>query len=234
MAVLPAHWQCPQRITPRWLAAQPLILNDASTHLSRLTAEWFAPAGRPLRRAYSLTTTMPSKAWWLPDMAHPGCRTKRLPRYPTQELSCGRHDPRCGVNSASHIARAISSFTRHVLTYCAVCARIKRREKPMSVQLPTQSWSERKADERREFAAGNIAEDDCFMERLFPDALLTPPSAFSRNLYCPSRSAHRLRRTSPGDAAYRSASYCAQQGSTRISTTQSSKQRTRRTLRVHR
>jgi DNA-binding transcriptional LysR family regulator len=46
MAFLPAHWQCPQRITPRWLAGQPLILNDASTHLSRLTAEWFATGGQ--------------------------------------------------------------------------------------------------------------------------------------------------------------------------------------------
>lgn len=45
MAFVPAHWQCPARITPRWLAAQPLILNDASTHLSRLTAEWFATGG---------------------------------------------------------------------------------------------------------------------------------------------------------------------------------------------
>ncbi|MDM8355082.1 LysR family transcriptional regulator [Pandoraea communis] len=42
MAFLPAHWQCPARITPQWLAAQPLILNDATTSLSRLTAEWFA------------------------------------------------------------------------------------------------------------------------------------------------------------------------------------------------
>ncbi len=46
VAFLPANWQYPERITPRWLAAQPLILNDASTHLSRLTAEWFAAAGQ--------------------------------------------------------------------------------------------------------------------------------------------------------------------------------------------
>jgi DNA-binding transcriptional LysR family regulator len=45
MAFLPAHWRCPARITPDWLAAQPLILNDATTRLSRLTAEWFAAAG---------------------------------------------------------------------------------------------------------------------------------------------------------------------------------------------
>ncbi|EON11226.1 MULTISPECIES: LysR family transcriptional regulator [Pandoraea] len=45
MAFVPAHWQCPARITPQWLAAQPLILNDATTSLSRLTAEWFAAGG---------------------------------------------------------------------------------------------------------------------------------------------------------------------------------------------
>ncbi|MDR6484668.1 LysR family transcriptional regulator substrate-binding protein, partial [Paraburkholderia terricola] len=45
MAFVPAHWRCPARLTPEWLAAQPLILNDATTRLSRLTAEWFATAG---------------------------------------------------------------------------------------------------------------------------------------------------------------------------------------------
>src|SRR6201996_217826 len=45
MAFVPADWQCPSRVTPDWLAAQPLILNDTTTHLSRLTTEWFATAG---------------------------------------------------------------------------------------------------------------------------------------------------------------------------------------------
>ncbi|WP_244831441.1 LysR family transcriptional regulator [Caballeronia sp. TF1N1] len=45
MAFVPAHWRCPARVTPDWLAARPLILNDATTRLSRLTAEWFATAG---------------------------------------------------------------------------------------------------------------------------------------------------------------------------------------------
>jgi DNA-binding transcriptional LysR family regulator len=45
MAFVPAHWRTPARATPAWLAAQPLILNDATTRLSRLTAEWFAAAG---------------------------------------------------------------------------------------------------------------------------------------------------------------------------------------------
>ncbi|VVE02273.1 LysR family transcriptional regulator [Pandoraea soli] len=45
MAFVPAHWQCPARVTPAWLAGQPLILNDATTRLSQLTAEWFATGG---------------------------------------------------------------------------------------------------------------------------------------------------------------------------------------------
>ncbi|WP_397447986.1 LysR family transcriptional regulator [Pseudomonas sp. NA-150] len=45
MAFLPARWECPLVVTPGWLAAQPLILNDNSTRLSRLTSDWFASAG---------------------------------------------------------------------------------------------------------------------------------------------------------------------------------------------
>ncbi|TAL56775.1 LysR family transcriptional regulator [Pandoraea sp.] len=45
MAFVPAHWGSPARVTPAWLAARPLILNDATTRLSRLTAEWFAAGG---------------------------------------------------------------------------------------------------------------------------------------------------------------------------------------------
>lgn len=45
MAFMPAHWECPARATPAWLASRPLILNDANTRLSRLTTEWFAGGG---------------------------------------------------------------------------------------------------------------------------------------------------------------------------------------------
>ena len=44
-AFVPADWAPPRALTPAWLAARPLILNDASTRLSRLTADWFAQAG---------------------------------------------------------------------------------------------------------------------------------------------------------------------------------------------
>lgn len=46
MAFLPARWDCPDVVTPDWLAAQPLILNDNTTRLSRLTSEWFAHDGQ--------------------------------------------------------------------------------------------------------------------------------------------------------------------------------------------
>lgn len=51
LAVVPADWHAPARLTPAWLAGRPLLLNDGSTHLSRLTDAWFARAGqRPTPR----------------------------------------------------------------------------------------------------------------------------------------------------------------------------------------
>lgn len=44
-AFVPAAWQPPAALTPAWLASRPLILNDASTQLARLTRDWFARAG---------------------------------------------------------------------------------------------------------------------------------------------------------------------------------------------
>jgi len=54
MAFVPAAWAAPARATPAWLAAQPLILNDAGTRLSRLTAEWFARGGQHPRARIEL------------------------------------------------------------------------------------------------------------------------------------------------------------------------------------
>jgi DNA-binding transcriptional LysR family regulator len=51
LAFLPRAWPRPRTITPAWLAARPLILNDASTRLHRITMDWFAAAGeRPQAR----------------------------------------------------------------------------------------------------------------------------------------------------------------------------------------
>ncbi|VTU16499.1 LysR family transcriptional regulator [Variovorax sp. PBL-E5] len=54
MAFVPRKWQAPKRVTPSWLAAQPLIFNDASTHMYRLTTEWFAAAGEVPRARIEL------------------------------------------------------------------------------------------------------------------------------------------------------------------------------------
>lgn len=51
MAFMPRAWTVPRTITPAWLAARPLILNDPSTRLHRMTMDWFAAAGeRPQAR----------------------------------------------------------------------------------------------------------------------------------------------------------------------------------------
>jgi DNA-binding transcriptional LysR family regulator len=54
MAFVPSSWERPRRATPGWLAQQPLILNDAGTRLSRLTAEWFAAGGEHPRARIEL------------------------------------------------------------------------------------------------------------------------------------------------------------------------------------
>lgn len=45
VAFLPAAWAAPDVVTPAWLADQPLIFNDASTLMYRLTMAWFGAAG---------------------------------------------------------------------------------------------------------------------------------------------------------------------------------------------
>jgi DNA-binding transcriptional LysR family regulator len=45
LAYLPSSWVVPKSISPRWLANKPLILNDSSTRLHRMTIEWFNAAG---------------------------------------------------------------------------------------------------------------------------------------------------------------------------------------------
>lgn len=53
-AFVPAAWKPPQRVTAQWLAQRPLILNDSTTQLFRLTTEWFAAAGIHCRPAITL------------------------------------------------------------------------------------------------------------------------------------------------------------------------------------
>jgi DNA-binding transcriptional LysR family regulator len=53
-AFVPRKWTAPKRVTPTWLAGQPLIFNDATTHMYRLTMEWFAAAGEAPRARIEL------------------------------------------------------------------------------------------------------------------------------------------------------------------------------------
>jgi DNA-binding transcriptional LysR family regulator len=45
LAFVPSSWVTPKSVSPRWIANKPLILNDSSTRLHRMTIEWFAAAG---------------------------------------------------------------------------------------------------------------------------------------------------------------------------------------------
>jgi DNA-binding transcriptional LysR family regulator len=57
MAFLPPRWKAPRAVTPAWLARQPLIANDSTTHMHRLVAEWFADAGLAPRARIELNAT---------------------------------------------------------------------------------------------------------------------------------------------------------------------------------
>lgn len=65
MAFVPQGWIAggkPKTATPQWLAERPLIFNDASTHLYRLTMAWFAEAGLTPRARIELNFTEAMKS----------------------------------------------------------------------------------------------------------------------------------------------------------------------------
>jgi DNA-binding transcriptional LysR family regulator len=45
MAILPARWKAPAAVTPAWLAARPMILDEPSTTIYQQVVAWFAAAG---------------------------------------------------------------------------------------------------------------------------------------------------------------------------------------------
>lgn len=57
MAFLPESWSAPSRVTAKWLSERPLIGNDPTTHMYRLTAEWFGRAGLAPRPRIELNYT---------------------------------------------------------------------------------------------------------------------------------------------------------------------------------
>jgi DNA-binding transcriptional LysR family regulator len=62
VAYLPAHWNAPQKIAPEWLADKPLIFNDSTTQMYRITMEWFASAGFNPRGRIELNYTEAMKS----------------------------------------------------------------------------------------------------------------------------------------------------------------------------
>ena len=62
MAFLPPRWKAPRAVTPAWLAKQPLIANDATTHMHRMVAEWFAQAGLAPRARIEMNFTEAMKS----------------------------------------------------------------------------------------------------------------------------------------------------------------------------
>ncbi len=93
-AFLPAAWKAPQRLTPQWLAERPLIMNDAATHLHRLTAEWFSAAGVHCRPRIELNyndaiRTLVAAGYGaalLPEEAHEPAHDPRIAVRPLRPL----------------------------------------------------------------------------------------------------------------------------------------------------
>lgn len=61
MAFMPAGWTVPRTVTPDWLADKPLVANDSSTRMHRLTMAWFAQAGHSPRARIELNHTLAMK-----------------------------------------------------------------------------------------------------------------------------------------------------------------------------
>ena len=122
----------PARITPAWMAERPLILNDASTRLSRLTAEWFAAAGLNPRPRIQLNYNDAIKS-----LVAAGYGATLLPH----EATAPQPDPRIIMRplrpalwrplGIAHRAGEVERATRHVLDVLwnarGQPARIRRR-----------------------------------------------------------------------------------------------------------
>lgn len=86
MAYLPASWDCPATIRPAWLADKPMIFNDATTQMYRLTMEWFAAAGENPRARIELNYTEAMKS-----LVSAGYGAAVLPLEQPLAAELGRH-----------------------------------------------------------------------------------------------------------------------------------------------
>jgi len=117
MAYLPQRWQAPARVTPEWLAQQPLIFNDPGTHLYRLTMAWFAAAGQSPRARIELNYDAAIQslvaagygAALLPSQLEDGAA---LPAGIQMRPPSPRITRRLGI---AHRARGVDGATGHVI-----------------------------------------------------------------------------------------------------------------------
>ena len=91
LAFVPADWDAPRTLSPAWLAARPLILNDASTRLSRLTSDWFARAGLQPKARIELNyndaiKSLVSAGWGAALLPHEGGAAEPGPRIAMRAL----------------------------------------------------------------------------------------------------------------------------------------------------
>ncbi len=84
MAFVPQRTKAPRRVTPAWLAEQPLIFNDATTHMYRLTMEWFAAAGFAPRARIELNYDAAIRS-----LVAAGYGAALLPLQPTTDAALG-------------------------------------------------------------------------------------------------------------------------------------------------
>jgi DNA-binding transcriptional LysR family regulator len=116
LAFVPAAWQAPEPVTPNWLAAQPLILNDDTTQLAQVTRKWFATAEQTPRPRIELNYNDAIKslvaagygAALLPQEAHAPVPDERMV---TRTL----HPPLWRPLGIAHREGAVEQGTQHVL-----------------------------------------------------------------------------------------------------------------------
>ncbi|RJF95348.1 LysR family transcriptional regulator [Noviherbaspirillum saxi] len=85
VAYLPADWTAPKKISPQWLADKPLIFNDSTTQMYRITMEWFAAAGINPRARIELNFTEAMKS-----LVAAGYGTAILPLEHTAKVELSR------------------------------------------------------------------------------------------------------------------------------------------------
>lgn len=125
MAFLPPQWTAPKLVTPQWLAARPLIGNDATTLMHRLVSEWFAHAGLQPRTRIELNYAAAIKslvvagygAAVLPlerpdDPQHEGLQLRALRPRLTRRLGIAHRSGGHASAAAHEVVKALRQFAQ--------------------------------------------------------------------------------------------------------------------------